>query len=143
MRPASIACMTLVMLGATPGFSAVYPAFAQTAGNPQNTGPIMPSDIDPRSGMRLPLPKREDLDEAGQKAYDRGNAPGGTIAGLQGPAGVQLFRPKTAAIASALQVARSGDTVLLAGKGHEAYQVLGTENVPFDECAIVREVLGA
>ncbi|MEA3028463.1 MAG: hypothetical protein QOF91_3748, partial [Alphaproteobacteria bacterium] len=35
----------------------------------------MPSDIDPRSGMRLPLPKREDLDEAGQKAYDRGNAP--------------------------------------------------------------------
>ena len=56
----------------------------------------MPSDIDPQSGFRLPLPKREDLDEAGKKAYDRGTAPGATIAGLQGPAGVQLFTPKIA-----------------------------------------------
>jgi 4-carboxymuconolactone decarboxylase len=56
----------------------------------------MPSDIDPQSGFRLPLPKREDLDEAGKKAYDRGSTPGGTIAGLQGPAGVQLFTPKIA-----------------------------------------------
>jgi 4-carboxymuconolactone decarboxylase len=57
----------------------------------------MPSDIDPQSGFRLPLPKREDLDEAGRKAYDRGIAPGATIAGLQGPAGIQLFTPKIAA----------------------------------------------
>jgi 4-carboxymuconolactone decarboxylase len=62
----------------------------------------MPSDIDPRSGMRLPLPRREDLDETGQKAYDRGTSPGATIAGLQGPAGIQLFSPKTAPFASAL-----------------------------------------
>ena len=62
----------------------------------------MPSDIDPRSGMRLPLPRREDLDEAGQKAYDRGTTPGATIAGLQGPAGIQLFSPKTAAPSAAL-----------------------------------------
>ncbi len=54
----------------------------------------MPSDIDPQSGFRLPLPKREDLDEAGKKAYDRATAPGATIAGLQGPAGVQLFSTK-------------------------------------------------
>src|SRR5262249_51981861 len=57
----------------------------------------MTSDIDPQSGFRLPLPKREDLDEAGQRAYDRATAPGETIAGLQGPAGVQLFTPKIAA----------------------------------------------
>jgi 4-carboxymuconolactone decarboxylase len=62
----------------------------------------MASDIDPRSGMRLPLPNREDLDEAGQKAYDRGMTPGATIAGLQGPAGIQLYSPKTAAQSSAL-----------------------------------------
>jgi 4-carboxymuconolactone decarboxylase len=62
----------------------------------------MASDIDPRSGMRLPLPNREDLDEAGQKAYDRGMTPGATIAGLQGPAGIQLYSPKTAAAASGL-----------------------------------------
>ena len=62
----------------------------------------MPSDIDPKSGMRLPLPPREDLDEAGQKAYDRGTTPGATIAGLQGPSGIQLYSPKTAASAAAL-----------------------------------------
>ena len=62
----------------------------------------MPSDIDPRSGMRLPLPNRQDLDEAGRKAYDRGTTPGATIAGLQGPAGIQLFSPKTAAHCAAL-----------------------------------------
>ena len=57
----------------------------------------MPSDIDPRSGFRLPLPNREDLDEAGKTAYDRAAKPGASIAGLQGPAGLQLFSPKTAA----------------------------------------------
>ena len=61
------------------------------------TGNAMPSDIDPRSGFRLPLPNREDLDEAGKAAYDRATKPGATIAGLQGPAGIQLYSPKTAA----------------------------------------------
>jgi len=46
------------------------------------------------------------------------------------------------AIARALELARPGDTILLAGKGHETYQVIGTEKQPFDERAIVRE-LGA
>ena len=38
--------------------------------------------------------------------------------------------------------ARAGDTILLAGKGHETYQVLGTEKVPFDEREIVRAATG-
>ena len=62
----------------------------------------MSSDIDPKSGFRLPLPRREDLDEAGKKAYDRGTAPGQTLAGLQGPSGVQLYSPKTAEAATRL-----------------------------------------
>ncbi|MEM7448203.1 MAG: UDP-N-acetylmuramoyl-L-alanyl-D-glutamate--2,6-diaminopimelate ligase [Myxococcota bacterium] len=37
------------------------------------------------------------------------------------------------AIHRALEAATSGDTVLIAGKGHEAYQVLGKERVPFDD----------
>ena len=41
----------------------------------------------------------------------------------------------------ALETAQEGDTVLLAGKGHERYQVLGTEAVPFDERVVVRECL--
>jgi len=62
----------------------------------------MPSDIDPRSGMRLSLPNREDLDDVGKQAYDRGSKPGASIAGLQGPAGIQLFSTKTAAMVSGL-----------------------------------------
>jgi hypothetical protein len=46
-----------------------------------------PSDIDPQSGFRLPLLKRDDLDEAGKRAFDRAMTPGKTIVGLRGPAG--------------------------------------------------------
>ena len=46
------------------------------------------------------------------------------------------------AIALALGLARAQDTILLAGKGHETYQIIGTEKQHFDEREIVRE-LGA
>ncbi|MFZ0608805.1 MAG: carboxymuconolactone decarboxylase family protein, partial [Xanthobacteraceae bacterium] len=54
-----------------------------------------PLDVDPQSGFRLPLPKREDLDDVGKAAYDRANAPGKTIVGLRGPAGIHLYSTKT------------------------------------------------
>src|SRR4051812_23482543 len=53
--------------------------------------PNWPSDIDPLSGFRLPIPRREDMDEAGRKALDRASAPGASIAGLQGPSGIHLY----------------------------------------------------
>jgi 4-carboxymuconolactone decarboxylase len=61
-----------------------------------------PADVDRQSGFRLPLPKREDLDENGREAYDRGTAPGATTAGLQGPTGIQLYSAKTAPLHSTL-----------------------------------------
>ncbi len=45
------------------------------------------------------------------------------------------------AISIATGSARAGDAVLLAGKGHETYQVIGTESVPFDERSIVRSLV--
>jgi UDP-N-acetylmuramoyl-L-alanyl-D-glutamate--2,6-diaminopimelate ligase len=54
----------------------------------------------------------------------------------------ERFADRREAIARAVQVAGARDTVLLAGKGHETYQVLGTEKVPFDEAEIVHQVLG-
>ena len=45
------------------------------------------------------------------------------------------------AIGMALASARAGDLVLLAGKGHESYQVIGTESRPFDERRVVQESL--
>src|SRR6185312_12962011 len=55
----------------------------------------MPADIDPHSTFRLPLLKREELDEAGQRAFDRANTPGKTIVGLRGPSGIHLYSTKT------------------------------------------------
>lgn len=45
------------------------------------------------------------------------------------------------AIFYAVQHAQPDDVVVLAGKGHENYQVLGNEKVHFDEREIVREAL--
>jgi UDP-N-acetylmuramoyl-L-alanyl-D-glutamate--2,6-diaminopimelate ligase len=47
------------------------------------------------------------------------------------------------AIARAVSIARPGDTVLLAGKGHETYQVIGREKFPFDEREIVADAVRA
>ncbi|MCH5191479.1 MAG: UDP-N-acetylmuramoyl-L-alanyl-D-glutamate--2,6-diaminopimelate ligase [Oscillospiraceae bacterium] len=43
------------------------------------------------------------------------------------------------AIGFALKKARAGDLVLLAGKGHETYQIIGHEKRPFDEREIIKE----
>jgi UDP-N-acetylmuramoyl-L-alanyl-D-glutamate--2,6-diaminopimelate ligase len=45
------------------------------------------------------------------------------------------------AIRVALGEARSGDVVLLAGKGHEAYQIFKDRTEPFDDRETAREVL--
>jgi UDP-N-acetylmuramoyl-L-alanyl-D-glutamate--2,6-diaminopimelate ligase len=50
---------------------------------------------------------------------------------------------RRAAIARAIEIAEPGDTILLAGKGHETYQVVGTEKHPFDERQVVAGILGS
>ncbi len=66
-----------------------------------NSTTPLPPDIDPQSRCRLPLPRREDLDEAGRKAHDRASRPE-LIMGLRGPAGLQLHSPGTGPHLSAL-----------------------------------------
>lgn len=48
---------------------------------------------------------------------------------------------RTQAIKAALAEAEEGDTVLIAGKGHEKYQILGKEKIHFDEREIVKQIL--
>jgi 4-carboxymuconolactone decarboxylase len=56
---------------------------------------MYPDDIDPESGCRLPLPRREELSPEAQQAYDRIAAPGsGNLRGLRGPGGIQLHSPE-------------------------------------------------
>ncbi len=64
-----------------------------------------------------------------------------TAAGI--PPGTPMRRmvDRREAIRWALGEARPGDTLVLAGKGHETYQVIGTEYLPFDEREIVADAL--
>jgi UDP-N-acetylmuramoyl-L-alanyl-D-glutamate--2,6-diaminopimelate ligase len=50
---------------------------------------------------------------------------------------------RLAAIQRAIDLAEEGDIVLLAGKGHETYQIRGTTSYPFDEKEIVRDLTGS
>ena len=66
-------------------------------------------------------------------------------AGMQGGSGTNHERveDRREAISRALAMAHGDDVVLLAGKGHETYQIRGTEKLPFDERAIVAELTRA
>jgi len=50
---------------------------------------------------------------------------------------------RLSAIRRAIDLAGDGDIVLLAGKGHETYQIRGTTSYPFDEKEIVKEITGS
>jgi UDP-N-acetylmuramoyl-L-alanyl-D-glutamate--2,6-diaminopimelate ligase len=64
------------------------------------------------------------------------------VAGMSVDERVVRIEDRREAIAHALEIAdRDADVVLLAGKGHETYQIRGTVKHPFDEKAIVRELL--
>lgn len=45
------------------------------------------------------------------------------------------------AIGMAMRLARSGDIVLIAGKGHEDYQIIGTKKIHFDDREVAREAI--
>ena len=59
------------------------------------------------------------------------------------PSRYEVVLDRREAIALALADTGPGDAVVLLGKGHETYQLVGTDRIPFDEAAIVSELLGA
>jgi UDP-N-acetylmuramoyl-L-alanyl-D-glutamate--2,6-diaminopimelate ligase len=54
-----------------------------------------------------------------------------------------LEADRARAIGMALEEARAGDIVLLAGKGHEKTQTLRSGTIPFDDVAVARAALKA
>jgi UDP-N-acetylmuramoyl-L-alanyl-D-glutamate--2,6-diaminopimelate ligase len=62
--------------------------------------------------------------------------------GLSPSAAEHLVLPdRGEAIDKAVELARSGDVIVLAGKGHEKYQVIGERSLPFEDVAVARAAL--
>ena len=64
------------------------------------------------------------------------------VAGI-GSAGRTIEIDRRRAIERAIRDARPGDVVLIAGKGHETYQVIGDRVEPFDDAQVARTALAA
>ncbi|GGD98361.1 UDP-N-acetylmuramoyl-L-alanyl-D-glutamate--2,6-diaminopimelate ligase [Tsuneonella deserti] len=66
---------------------------------------------------------------------------------LEGAPGAQEIGDRRAAIAAAVAMARAGDIVLVAGKGHEQGQIIGSGDemrvLPFDDVSVAREAAAA
>lgn len=78
--------------------------------------------------------------------------PGALASGMQeltkrdmgeAPRGFTVEVDRQAAIELAIEIARPGDSVLIAGKGHEPYQIVGTTKLAFDDRVIARHALDA
>jgi UDP-N-acetylmuramoyl-L-alanyl-D-glutamate--2,6-diaminopimelate ligase len=59
------------------------------------------------------------------------------------PGGVAALPDRGEAIRAALAWGRRGDTVVIAGKGHETYQIVGDRILPFDDREVARAALAA
>jgi len=66
------------------------------------------------------------------------------LAGIHAPYAAELAveHDRSRAIRAALEASTAGDVVLIAGKGHEDYQIYGAERRPFSDQAVVREYFG-
>ncbi len=67
------------------------------------------------------------------------------VAGLSedGRQRTEICPDRRQAIQQAVEQAKRGDVVLIAGKGHETYQVVGTEKIPFDDVQVARSAMAA
>lgn len=83
--------------------------------------------------VTLDNPRREDPDRIVKDI----------IAGIKktGKRNYSVVYDRKKAIASALHRARCGDVVLIAGKGHERYQILKDAIIPFDDKKVVGEIM--
>ena len=77
------------------------------------------------------------------RGEDAGRIVAMILAGLREPARARVVRDRALAIDAALDEARPGDVVLIAGKGHEDYQIVGDERRSFSDRACVLRRAGA
>lgn len=100
-----------------------------TSDNPRSEGPLAILDEVAAGIKKTPL-KRLALSELGYRA-----------GGAQSARGYILETDRRKAIGIAIDAASAGDLILIAGKGHEDYQILGANKIHFDDREVAREAL--
>jgi UDP-N-acetylmuramoyl-L-alanyl-D-glutamate--2,6-diaminopimelate ligase len=65
------------------------------------------------------------------------------VAGLNAPAKAVSEPDRRLAIKRAVQESKSNAMILIAGKGHETYQIIGDQVLQFDDREVVREYLNS
>ncbi len=63
------------------------------------------------------------------------------VEGLLCPWAAEIERNRGSAIAHAIDCAKQNDIILIAGKGHEPYQIIGTDKIPFSDIEQVKDLL--
>ena len=53
----------------------------------------------------------------------------------------EVIENRKEAIKRAIDIATDGDVIVIAGKGHEDYQIIGTNKIHFDEREVIEEIL--
>ena len=71
----------------------------------------------------------------------RSEDPAAIAADVVGDRGLDVELDRRVAIERALESARDGDVVVIAGKGHEQGQEIGERKIPFDDAQVAREAL--
>ena len=101
------------------------------------------------SGKRAPmgaiaerLADRVVLTDDNPRFEDPSRIVGQILEGMRRPARAQVLRERPAAIAHALADAAPGDVIVVAGKGHEDYQIVGGERRAFSDRAFVSGLAG-
>ena len=61
--------------------------------------------------------------------------------GVSDPSKIAFVEDRRRAINLAIDAASAGDCILIAGKGHEAFQELGDTIIPFDDKRVAEELL--
>lgn len=80
----------------------------------------------------------EGIRKAGMRKCQKSNF---KLQGKSGERGFWVEPDRRTAIGLALRMARKDDLILIAGKGHEDYQILGEKRIHFDDREVVREEL--
>jgi UDP-N-acetylmuramoyl-L-alanyl-D-glutamate--2,6-diaminopimelate ligase len=94
--------------------------------------PLMARAVEPRADMVVLTsdnPRSEDPREIIEDVFG----------GFLQPQSVRIAVDRRKAIRTALAAAAPGDCVLIAGKGHERVQIVGEEEIPFDDAEVAHE----